>query len=317
MLSPTKEEYITLLKSVVWTSNILFLVGIFESITFIKPFDILYTVSRGIINESQVKFGLLRATTTMLMPIIYGNVCVLLFPLILYVYEITRKKIYIVSSVLCFLAIIHSGCRSSVLYFIAILGIYFILIIKKRDRRIQFSKTLTVVIICFLVIYTFLPTNLHFYYSATAKSVLNEVGFNFDVNEGAPNESMKISMTGRGSTPRIVQLSGIYYTALHHPIFGFGAGAQNRDDLKYYFYQKWQTIHTFDNGLVEIFCSEGIIGTLALASLLIFITLNLHKRKFYLLSFIAYLLTTISTINLFTFLFFIIAININWDYKPE
>lgn len=325
-LAPTQKEIHTLLKVITWTATSFYIMGILESVTFIRPFDALYTISRNVMNEHYVRFGLLRSTTTFGMPGMYGNMCVLTLPIILYLYETYKQKRYLLSSALCFLAIIHSGSRSDLIFIAPILGIYFFIALKGYNRKLLFIKNFfwvsaSVFLTCSLL--SIASPHLKYFYVGTTKSILNEVGFDFDLNEGAPDDVYGFDAKARendskGSTARLLQFSGIVYTSSINPLFGLGSGAQNRKDIKYFWDNKWHTSNTYDVGYVEIFCDEGIIGSIgyimmATALICIYsIIIRLPQKRCLLLHPIAYAIILLSTANMPHFLFLIVIIGVSF-----
>ncbi len=302
-LAPTTKELNTLFEIIICVATIFFIIGIIESYTFIRPFDALYTVSRYALNEHYIRLGLLRATTTFGMPGMYANMCILILPLILYMYRNKFQKRYLLSAGLCLLAIIHAGSRSDLLYLIPILGVYFIFVLREKHDRLLFLKNLLLVLVS-VVIFIFTISFVHpparYYYAGTGKSLLNEFGFNFDLSDDIPNGYGANSM--RGSISRTRQFTGLLYTAKINPIFGLGSGAQNRGDVQYYWKNEWHVVKSYDLGIVEIYCNEGALGLVGVILLLShFAILSKKKPKLQLLLFV-YLLTTLNTINMFPFL---------------
>lgn len=313
MLSPTKDEMQILLKTVVFSGTILFALGIIESIFFVRPFDHLYTVSRYMHNDHYIRLGLLRATTTMGLPVFYGNMCLLLFPFILYLYENTRHKKYLISLALCTMATLHSGSRSG-LVFLPILLIFYFTFIIKRKRRLLFIKNLSVIVSLCTIVIVFLclsSPKLAYFYSGSAKSILNEVGFNIDLNTDAPEGVNGYgSNSNNGSNSRLEQFSGIYYTILRHPLIGFGSGAQDRGDFLYYSFKlsKWYKLFSYDVGIVEVVCSEGLLGLCGYICLFIYLFKNTkygYSSSFGRFIIITYLICMLCTANMYTFLMFI------------
>ena len=316
------EEVINIIKSIVWCASVWFIFGIIESLTSVRLFDELFTMSRGLNNIHAYRLGFLRSVTSMGFANIYGNMCLLIFPLILYLLKLTQKRIYLICLFLDFLAIIHSGCRSDLIWFFLLSVMYLLLIFftHKEDfrRMLTYFITLMVAIILWTAVAIQINDRLNYYYVGTAKSVLNVVGFSFDLDADAP-EGIK----GYGSNPdgvlsRTSQLSGIQYTLSKNPVFGLGNGFQNRGDIKYYHMGWWKAIHSVDLGIVEIIGAEGLLGLVAF--LFIFggyLIILLQRTKMnifpldsitsYLLPF-TYLLCTLSSANMMTFLLLLTAL---------
>ena len=324
MLAPTKDEIDKLLIILVRVATVFFVIGIFESVTFVRPFDALYTVGKEVINEHYVRLGLLRATTTFGMPGLYANMCVLILPIIIYVYNMYHKKRYLASIWLCILALIHTGSRADYFYLPIIFGVYVLFLLKEKGKLILFIRnTAIIVVTLFLFIGTNCAGNPYFryFYIGTGKSILNEVGFDFDLNEGAPegidgygaNDKAASSIQG-GTGSRKVQLTSIGYTLQKAPLFGFGAGAIDRKELKCYFAGEWRPYPAIDVGIVEAITYEGILGLIGVTLAIVSMFLLARGNKDRLILSIVYLLTTLNTVNMYAFLFLFIVLFMN-DYE--
>lgn len=324
MLAPTKDEIDKLLIILVRVATVFFVIGIFESVTFVRPFDALYTVGKEVINEHYVRLGLLRATTTFGMPGLYANMCVLILPIIIYVYNMYHKKRYLASIWLCILALIHTGSRADYFYLPIIFGVYILFLLKEKGKLILFIRnTAIIVVTLFLFIGTNCAGNPYFryFYIGTGKSILNEVGFDFDLNEGAPegidgygaNDKAAGSIQG-GTGSRKVQLTSIGYTLQKAPLFGFGVGAIDRKELKCYFAGEWRPYPAIDVGIVEAVTYEGILGLIGVTLAIVSMFLLARGNKDRLMLGIAYLLTTLNTVNMYAFLFLFIALFMD-DYE--
>ena len=312
LLAPTKQELNTLIKVIVSVATVFFVIGILESLTFIRPFDALYTVSRHVMNEHYIRLGLLRATTTFGMPGMFGNMCLLVLPLILYLFNLHQQKRYLISIGLCILAIIHSGSRADILSLIILMLIYFIYVLRDKAFRLLFAKR-TLIILSSLLIFSTLASIANpyykFFYVGTAKSILNEVGFDFDIDSDAPDSNTEYGANSmRGSISRTRQLSGLIYTSRINPLFGLGSGAQNRKDVQYYWANAWHKANTYDMGIVEIFCDEGILGLCGIIAIISSLYLLCKGNRNNFLFICAYLLSTLNTVNMFSFLFLYIGL---------
>ncbi|MBQ6462472.1 MAG: hypothetical protein IJJ59_04015 [Pseudobutyrivibrio sp.] len=321
MLAPTKDEIDKLLIILVRVATVFFVIGIFESVTFVRPFDALYTVGKEVINEHYVRLGLLRATTTFGMPGLYANMCVLVLPIIIYVYNMYHKKRYLASIWLCILALIHTGSRADYFYLPIIFGVYVLFLLKEKGKLILFIRnTAIIVVTLFLFIGTNCAGNPYFryFYIGTGKSILNEVGFDFDLNEGAPegidgygaNDKAAGSIQG-GTGSRKVQLTSIGYTLQKEPFLGFGAGAIDRKELKCYIAGEWRPYPAIDVGIVEAVTYEGILGLIGVTLAIVSMFLLARGNKDRLILGIVYLLTTLNTVNMYAFLFLFIVLFMN------
>lgn len=324
MLAPTKEEIDKLFLVIVRVATVFFVIGIFESVSFVRPFDPLYIVSRLVINEHYVRLGLLRATTTFGMPGLYANMCVLVLPIIIYIYNLYHKKRYLVSIWFCILALIHTGSRADFFYLPVIFLVYILFFIKDKQRLIPFIKH-TAVILLSLLLFIGIACGgnpyFKYFYVGTGKSILNEIGFDFDLNEGAPkgidgygaNDKAAGSIQG-GTGSRKVQLTSIGYTLQQSPLFGLGAGALERKELRCYIAGEWKPYPAIDVGIVEAVTYEGILGLIGVTLAIVSIFLLARGNRNHLMLGIVYLLTTLNTVNMYAFLFLFIALFMN-DYE--
>ncbi|WP_034451996.1 O-antigen ligase family protein [Butyrivibrio sp. AE2032] len=323
MLSPTKKEIDNLITAIVWACCAMFIIGIIESLYGFKFGNMLYTVNRPMLNAYHLRLGLLRSTVTMGLPNFYGNMCVIMLPLILYAYAIHKKKSYLFIVVLDILANIHSGCRSDLIFFVVLAVLFYIVLaFEKPTWKKVFQDSLVVLLSVGIVlgILSLCSPNCRYFYEGTGKSILNEFGYNFDLDEGAPdgvegyggNDGVSTGYGGTASRTR--QFTGIIYTLQTNPLFGLGSGAQVRKDVRYLRNGKWVPSVTYDVGYVEIACDEGLLGIIAFVLLSLYIVIigkgikvHLLKRNLA-LSFITYAICMLSSANMFHFLFFLLII---------
>jgi len=310
-LSPGKNELFLVTKSIVWSAVGVFFIGISESFTSQRIIaDSLYTVDREIINDYYLRFGLVRATATLGLANYFGNACVLIFPLILYLYNKLHQKRYLVAITVTIFAIIHSGCRSDMLFLLVITLFYFIHIYSSKERLKAFTKNSACIISSSIIIIIFLSIispAMAYYYKGMARLISNEL-----VQRDEKYESLEVNENiGTGSGTRIMQFSGLYYVAFINPITGLGAGAEVRGDIKYYANDNWgaaegwNTYYSYDVGIVETFCNEGILGLTGLIMLLLFLFIDSKRSGVfaYRLLLPTYILCTLSTSNMFAYIF--------------
>lgn len=325
LLQPKEEDINNIIKSVVYSAAFLFVVGIFESYSYLRPFDSLYTVNREMLNDHYVRLGLLRATTTLGLPVFYGNMCILILPLVLYLYTLSNEKKYLAIIVLNFFATMHSGSRASILFFIAIIVLYFVIhYFLKINIRLLYKNVAIIVGSIIFIMFTLSSTNQYskYYYEGTTKSILNEFGFSFNIEEDAPDGVEGFGDNKHGVTSRTFQFTGIRYAFGKNPYFGLGTGALSNGDVYYNGWGVWVPYYTYDMGIVEVLIAEGLIGFLGYLCLFIYIglltlpSLLLLKEKIIyvplILLSIAYLLSTLSTANMQEFLIFIVILYISF-----
>ena len=310
MLAPTKKELVVLTKVVVWAATVLFAVGIIESMVGARPFDALYTVSRNLYNLYYYRLGLLRATTTMYAPSLYGNMCVLMIPLIMFLYEVEKKNRYLVIAGLDILAIIHSASRSDILFLFVIAVAYVCVFYRDRQRVFLFAKNCGLIVATlslYICVTSLISENLNYFYVGTGKSVLNEVGFDFDLNEGAPENTKGFGNNKNGGVSRTRQFTAISSVMKENPLFGYGAGATGRKQVKYFWHHsdgrdEWITATSYDVGIVETVCEEGLFGLLGVCCLIFFLIANSRGNKYLKIAVACYLLSTLSSGNMYPFL---------------
>ncbi len=274
------------------------------------------------LNDHYFRLGLLRSTVTMGLPNFYGNMCILVLPLILYMYELEKKSTYIIMASLDLLAVIHSGCRSDMFFFFIILFINAIIVILSKPRKtavfVAYGYMLLIVSITITILSISSPYY-KYYYEGTGKALLNEVGFDFDLDENAPEDVAGYGVNdGKengdgGVNSRISQFPSVLYTMHTNPLFGLGNGVLARGDLLNWRNGQWIPSYTYDVGYIEIICNEGLIGLAGFISLLAYVVLSIRKmsdsaKKFLALAMISYALCLLSATNMFTFLFLYIAI---------
>lgn len=303
----TKQKIVSVVKAVVYSSGIMFILGLYESYSSIRITDYLYTVNRYMLNVRYVRLGLLRATSTLGLPGVYGNLCVMLVPAIVFMFYYTLQKRYLIIASLNIMACIHSGTRSSLIFLLVIYAICVIPFILNGKGKKYISGLLVVCVsvLSFIIILSIASKHMRYYYTTTGKALLNTVGFDFDLNAGAPIGVDGFGPNLDGNMSRIVQLSGIKYAASVNPLFGLGSKAQMRREVSYYYKGQWRFFSTYDIGYVQVFMDEGIIGSLGFICLFaaLFILASSKKagkeRSFLLISLISYLMCMLGTANIY------------------
>lgn len=258
-------------------SGIVFLFGIFESITGRNVAYYLYTASRKLLFADYHRLGLRRSTFTLGIPSFFGTYCVLMLPILLHVYRKTKEKKYFVILILQFFALLHCGSRAPLFVYFFIL--FLSLLEKERKTYLKQYVSFLGISLALIVALSFVSEHLRYYYTGTAKSLLNVVGFEFDLNEGAPKDTAGFGSNEDGSYSRLAQFSGIPYVLSKEPVFGFGYGAQNRDDVQYFYMGRWRILHTYDVGYVAITMDEGLLGVAGYLALLIGLLLLLFQKS--------------------------------------
>lgn len=283
LLSPTKEELIDVAKYVVYVSGFLFFIGVFESLSGIRPLDSLYTVRREIFNDHYIRLGLLRATTTLCIPNYFGNICLVVFPLICYLHRLTEYKRYVVIGCLDLLALIHVGSRSTIIFYIGILFLYVLFTVIEKKHVKSTIRAIVIagaMALAWILLACAVDENAEYYYVGTGKSLLNVVGFDYDLSSNAPKNSGGYGLNESTATySRLYQFSGAKYALEKNPLFGLGAGCVEREE----FICTWQN-HTaanksVDSALVEVIIYEGLLGVVAYILLFVFFVLSCIRKQ--------------------------------------
>ncbi len=264
------EKRLKAVKMLVYGCGVISILGILETLTGVCLFDYLYTVKRSFLSERYIRMGLLRAATS------FGHANLMAFymsvmaPFVFWLYGRTKEKRFFIIAILHFFALVFTGSRGSLFAYGITVLLYFFLS-EKEERGKLFRRFAIGAVIAAVLIFgqRAVSVNLKYYYDTTVKSLLNAVGFDFDLNEGAPEGSGGYGTNAKeGNASRLSQFSGIEYTVSVNPLFGLGAGADRRGDIYYKWNGKWRKSHTYDVGYVGIISDEGLIGALGFAFLL-------------------------------------------------
>ncbi len=324
----TEEDRSSALKAVVYGCGVISAFGIAESLTGFRIADYLYTVEREMLNDHYIRLGILRATVTFGLSNFFAFYLTLMAPLIFFFWKTTGQKRYMLIALLNFFALMFTGCRGNILVYFFLLAVY-PFVMGKKDERLMYFKRLGVcccIVVMLILIQRAVSPKLKYYYDGTAKSLLNVVGFDFDLSEGAPEGVNGYGTNEKtGTASRLAQFSGIGYVMSIDPLFGLGAGAQNRQEIKYYWNGKWINSGTYDVGYVAAVCDEGIIGATGYMFLYIgmplFYAVELYrekdeKKKMYLKTFllvnVLYLICLLFAANRMPMYFFLNAIGLSF-----
>ena len=214
--------------------------------------------------------GVLRANAGFGISNFLAFYLVVVTPFVFWLRQKEEKIIYLVIGVMNFFALVFTGCRGNLFAYAAVVIIY--MFMQNKEQAKIFGKNLLIGALIVTVISTVhgsLDDVFGYYYTGTVKSMLNVVGFDFDLNEGAPDGVNGYGPNAeRGTVSRTEQFSGIPYVLSMDPLFGLGAGAQNRGEICYYRNGEYKRSHTYDVGYVAIVGDEGLVGTLGLLTLL-------------------------------------------------
>ena len=242
-------------------SGVVFFLGIIEAITGWKWAYLLTTVSRQMLQSSMTRLGINRAEATFGHSVYFGLFCVVLIPLIMFFYENTKKKKYIVILALDLLALIFTSARGALLAG----GILLILMFLSQSQRMLNTYIKYVLIaLCGLLILGIFSPSLFDAITGIFKSVLNALGFSFELENYGINQN--------GTYSRVMQLSVVTWVMLHNPLFGMGPNAQTRGVIKFFDERGlWVPSNTYDVGYMQILGDLGIVG--AIAYLILYVSL--------------------------------------------
>jgi len=317
----TYEKIERAIRSIITVSGFVFALAIYESISRFNVGSLFYLAQRHLLDEYYIRLGLLRADLTFGLPSFFATYCVVMVPLILYLYEKNYEKRYLLILTLDVFAVIHTGSRAQLLFlgFMVILMFLF----QKKESKLHYVKVygqLIAISLCIVILLSAVSSHLRYFYIGTGKSLLNEVGFHFDLDEDAPTGVAGFGDNQKGTSSRLWQLSGITYTLNKNPLFGLGAKAQNRGDVHYLYKPgKWVPAYTYDVAYVGIICDGGLTGLAAFCMLYLAAFLFLFKNtnklsKALLFALLSYLLCLLSigTMDHFNWLLFSLIYANQW-----
>lgn len=270
-LIDSKESLHYSLKILVVSSVIVSLFAVIESLFDFNVFYLFNTVNREMLMASFNRMGLRRAEAGFGHAVYYGTYCVVMIPICLYFFEqnFTKKWGYLFAALMNFIGCVFSNSRGSLVAFFIMLLIYILFVprILKKNYRFILPLIFFTGFIIFL-----LNDSINEFISNQIKSLTNIFSSNKQVIENyGENEA--------GIDSRLDQFSGMYWTLLHYPFTGFGPKAQTRGEINYFVNNQWVITSTFDNGLVAIFCTYGILGFISYIIIYIYLLMKSFTRK--------------------------------------
>lgn len=299
---------------IVCISGIICILGIFESITGNNIVYLLKTVDRDMLQASFSRLGVERAEVSFGHSVYFGLYCAVIIPFSMYFYENTKKVKYIIIVLLNITALLFSGSRGASL---AASTMIIVMIFNKKSHELyKYLKYIPIIILLLFALYIF-QNNFFEYFEQLIKSMLNTLGFNFNITGFGDNIE--------GTESRIMQLSGITWLIMQNSIvFGLGAGAQVRGLVYYLFDSGWRMSKTYDVGYIGIIMDSGIVGFAGFIILFIQIlvcawkwsdnkdTKNLNNAFKY--SILCYLVGLLSIANVERIFWTIVALFISYNY---
>ena len=312
----SKKVLLRAIQILIYACGIVSVFAIQETFTGINIAYYLNTVNREMLQVSYLRLGILRAEFSFGHPVYFAAFCVLMIPLIMYFYENTKFKRYLIIMVLDFIALFLSCSRGSL--FIAIF-ILILMICNKRWSQLKlYLKWIPVFVVVIMIIILCFSN-----FTELIHSIFNSLVQVF-------NNNMLVSNYGEnaeGLSSRVIQLTGIQWVLQNHPIFGFGANANGRGLVRYLADGVWKDSSTYDIGYVEFIMEEGIVGFVAQVLLLIALVIQSFKKSdksnsanfnnalFY--CFLAYTLSLTSAVGLESVYWILIALFVSFNNLNE
>ncbi|MBV7271528.1 O-antigen ligase family protein [Clostridium sp. PL3] len=256
----SEKVFLKCLKIFIYSSAVIFVIGILQSITGINVAYYFKTVSRTMLETSVQRLGFTRAEATFGHPVYFGQFCALVSPLIMYMYESSKQKKYLLIFLLDIVALLFSNSRGSIISFVVLMAIMFI--DKKKSSRRKYYGAIAFIGISIILVSLINPFIFDIF-TSIFKSILNVFGFNYKLANYGEN--------AQGLNSRAIQLSGILYLFKTNTfLFGLGANPHIRG-IAYFMNPsgKWYATNTLDVGYLEYILSEGIVGSIGVLSLFI------------------------------------------------
>lgn len=292
LLLDTRKKLVAAIKVLVLSASVVSLIAIIGCIADFNPFHLLKTVRRHMLMSSYYRLGVLRASAGFGHPIYFGAFCAVILPLHMYIYEneTTGRGTFLYGATLAVtaVALVLSNSRGSLVAVAALLllsALHRILCKQFKKFLLHYLPVLGVWLLCLLALCFLLPHG-RTLFPGIVESLLgiNLMKGNFGSHQGGTPSSPQIPEYGEnasGMQSRFAQLSGIRWTLDRKPLFGLGSNAHTRGLIRYEFRPgSWWPSHTFDMGIVAIFCQYGIVGLLGYAALYGSLFITTIRKKF-------------------------------------
>jgi hypothetical protein len=309
----TRLRFEKCLKIFIYGGVAVLMVGIFQSITGINLFSYLNRVNREMLDISGTRLGFVRANASFGHPVYFGQFCVLLLPLISFMYDNSRKTKYLCFLVIDIVALILSNSRGAIIPGIIIV----IVMVLQKERNIRWRYTSRGIVgFVFFAMISLIVTPIGNTVFMIIKSILNTFGASFILDEYGGNES--------GLDSRALQLSGISWIILNEAIwFGLGPNAHLRGLVSYFFLGRWQSLPTIDVGYIGFFLFEGIVGSIGYLTLIFGLPIRAYGKRnrndvsnlnnTFFLCFLAYALLLMSAVGLKLTFWVLISLFISYN----
>lgn len=280
----TREKIKKCLQALLYASAITAVVAILGVLWSANPFHLLKTTQRDMLMTEYYRMGILRAEAGFGHPVFYGAFCTIMIPIGMHFLEESEKRcekwIFSACITLNAVAMLLSNSRGSQ---VALVVLLILMLPIKLLMGMGFKRLLQYGLIAVLVLG--LVTGV--------KAILQPDIWQFDgqmtsQDQDLPGESesgdnvsrVEYGENEQGLQSRLVQLSGIEWTLKHKPLFGFGAGAHNRRELKYEFSEGyWRATGSVDVGIVAIIGQFGLMGMAGFLLLYTAVVIALIRRK--------------------------------------
>jgi hypothetical protein len=205
----------------IWILTISFIIvcicGIVERFTGYNFWNNFYTISRSITNANDTRLGVNRVSFSFSHPIYFGMYIVLLIPIIMYMIKSKKNNnIYIIGLALGIICCFFTVSRGPIgVMFLTIILNFFDMKRQERKRFISFFIMIGILIFIGLLFFSNMVDSI----IITLKTILNEFGFSYNVDDFGSNSG--------GVDSRLSQFD-IYGNAIRNNwLFGIGSGASD------------------------------------------------------------------------------------------
>lgn len=233
--------------------------GVVFAVASTEPFtgvNLSYFLDTGVrdtlLMANYERLNVTRATFSFGHPIALAVYTIAIMPFIMYLIDITQKKSrYVFIFILSFVCLLLTISRGQILIFMVMF--IFIMKTKKKNERIIYYKMLLIgsgiVIFSFLLNAEILGT-----FKGIIFSVLNSIGFNFNISDFGSNED--------GTSSRFDQWSILPQVLAEHPFCGGGSGYIFNNDIYIKTSTRTYLAESIDNMYLSLLINKGIIGFL-------------------------------------------------------
>lgn len=328
----TREKITSALRILVLSSGVVAAIAAVSCMVDYNLFYLLKTTQRDMPMANYYRLNLLRAEAGFGHPVYYGAYCAVMIPLGMYLTDHGKSRgerlLYAGCIVMNLVGLVLSNSRGSMLAFACLVVVIFFLYLAMKSLKKLFATYLPIgaAAIAVLVLITALsPVGVSFL-KDTASSLMDSVlppqstvattpstqpsqTPPEDATEPTqptqpstnPNESYGKNQNGLQS--RLVQLTGVTWTLMQQPVFGFGPNAHIRGLISYQYVEGyWTPAKSLDSSIVSVVCQYGLVGLLAHILLYGALAVTIVRKKYcqdklmrYLgLAFVCYMLCLLS-----------------------